>query len=201
MMKPTKFVWGGTSEKEWELLADITTQEEVNTIDITQALDETLFSNLNLTEMFIFFRVKPTEDVDNDYGVFIVNDKNIQVGQQFGLYTNGQFRYFSAYFKLFKNGDAVIQFKDNNNSALASNTGGFQFHNIPILAWPEEPDRFPYQEGRVSEFGSLTDSSSQYSNPLKLSELPPMQPTTKSPGQTYSRSLAASRTTPPTPPA
>lgn len=118
---------GGTSEKEWELLADITTQEEVNTIDITQALDETLFSNLNLTEMFIFFRVKPTEDVDNDYGVFIVNDKNIRVGQQFSLYTNGQFRYLSVYFKLFKNGDAVIQFKDNNNSALASNNGGFQF--------------------------------------------------------------------------
>lgn len=118
---------GGNTQNDLIFLTNVTIQEEVNTIEITKTSEGTLFSELNLTEMFVFIKIRPTADVDNDYGVFMINDKNIQVGQQFGLYINGQPKYLSVYIKICSNGDGIILFKDNLNSALAGNNGSLQF--------------------------------------------------------------------------
>lgn len=118
---------GGNTQNDLNFLTNVTMQEEVNTIEISQSSDGTPFGELNLTEMFVFIKIRPTADVNNNYGIFMINDKNIQVGQQFGIYTNGQLKYISVYIKICPNGDAIILFKDNLNSALSGNNGSLQF--------------------------------------------------------------------------
>ncbi len=134
--EPVDFACG----RGWVQICDVTiteTDPHVSQFAVTTLPDGTPLEGMGLKEVIFAGALQIAEDSSYLYGTFLVNNKSIIVGQNFGV-TKNSLRWFRGSFSLLGDGHVSATWADGSSSGDKTSGGGVTIN--PHYYGPNSPD-------------------------------------------------------------